>query len=334
MNANDENKRPEEIESELAQTRAQVSSTIDAIQTKLTPGQLMDQAVDYWRSSLPADFGTNLSNSVRQNPVPVTLIGIGLAWLMMAGKKTDTRYRASRDGEDTDYDTPTYGYAGIEDFVESGESMMQGVKSEVSDTAEQVKGKAAELKARASESAHRLRGKASEISDRTSNTYADFKSRAYEMRGRLSDKASHARERAGDLQQRSREQYYRARSSVSQMVDEQPLVIGAIGVAIGAALGASLPATRREDEWLGEQRDNLMERTKETAREYVEPMKESAQRVAETAEREIKRATGETPESGWQGSEPASSDDVAGTQAFATGNPPEPNRFDDRSPGT
>lgn len=330
MNANDENKRPEEIESELEQTRAQVSSTIDAIQTKLTPGQLMDQAVDYWRGSLPADFGTNLSNSVRQNPVPVTLIGIGLAWLMMAGRKTDTRYRTSRHDEDYDYDAPEYGYADMEDFGESGESMMQRARSGASDTAEQIKGKAAELKARAGESAHRLRDKASEISDRTSNTYGDFKSRAHEVRGRLADKASHARERVGDLQQRSREQYYRARRGVSQMVDEQPLVVGAIGVAIGAALGASLPATRREDEWLGEQRDNLMERTKETAREYVEPMKESAQRVAETAEREIKRATGEASERGWQSNEPASSDDVAGTQAFGAGNP---STFDERSPG-
>ena len=328
MNANDENKQPAEIESELEQTRAQVSSTIDAIQTKLTPGQLMDQAVDYWRGSLPADFGTNLSNSVRQNPVPVTLIGIGLAWLIMAGRKSDTRYRAGRYEHYEDFDTPAYGYAGMEDFDYSDDSLMQRAASGASDTAETVKSKAAELKARAGESAHRLREKASEIGDRTSGAYADLKGRAAQARGRFSDKASQARERAGYLRERSRDQYYRARSSVSQMVDEQPLVVGAIGVAIGAALGASLPATRREDEWLGEQRDNLVERTRETAREYVEPMKESAQRVAASAEQEIKRATtGEATESEWQSNEPASSDDVAGTQA-SSGSPLESTRYD------
>lgn len=327
MNANDENKQPAEIESELEQTRAQVSSTIDAIQTKLTPGQLMDQAVDYWRGSLPADFGTNLSNSVRQNPVPVTLIGIGLAWLMMAGRKTDTRYRAGRYELDEDFDAPAYGYAGMEEFEESDESLMQRAAAGASETAETVKSKAAELRARAGESAHRLRDKASEISDRTSGAYADLRSRATQARGRFSDKTSHARERVDYLRERSRDRYYRARSSVSQMVDEQPLVVGAIGVAIGAALGASLPATRREDEWLGEQRDNLMERTRETAREYVEPMKESAQRVAASAEQEIKRATGETAESEWQSNEPASSDDVAGTQT-SSGSPLGSDRYD------
>src|SRR5690606_14145046 len=53
MNANEENKRPEEIERDLEQTRAEVCSTLDAIQEKLTPGQLMDQALDYWRRSGP-----------------------------------------------------------------------------------------------------------------------------------------------------------------------------------------------------------------------------------------------------------------------------------------
>src|SRR5690606_4347855 len=51
MNGNEEYKRPEEIERDLEQTRAEVSSTLDAIQEKLTPGQLMDQAIDYWRRS-------------------------------------------------------------------------------------------------------------------------------------------------------------------------------------------------------------------------------------------------------------------------------------------
>jgi hypothetical protein len=31
-----------------------------------------------------AEFGRNLAGTVRGNPVPVALLGIGLAWLMLA----------------------------------------------------------------------------------------------------------------------------------------------------------------------------------------------------------------------------------------------------------
>jgi hypothetical protein len=102
MRTYEDNRRPEEIEGDLERTRAEVSSTIDAIQSKLTPGQLMDQAVSYLRTSAPADFGTNLSHAVRDNPVPVALIGVGIAWLMMSGQRADGRARWRRDAYDRD----------------------------------------------------------------------------------------------------------------------------------------------------------------------------------------------------------------------------------------
>jgi hypothetical protein len=62
-------------------------------------------------------------------------------------------------------------------------------------------------------------------------------------------------------------------------LDEQPLVLGALGLALGLAIGYALPATRREDELLGETRDRLMYKAKETSQEYGE----KAQRVAQSA---------------------------------------------------
>src|SRR3569833_806481 len=96
MREQEDNRRPEEIENDIERTRAEVSSTIDAIQSRLTPGQMMDQAFAYARTSLPADFGANLGNTVRDNPVPVALIGVGIGWLMMLGQNSDGRARARR----------------------------------------------------------------------------------------------------------------------------------------------------------------------------------------------------------------------------------------------
>jgi hypothetical protein len=81
MNTTDDTRRPDQIEDDIARTRAEVSSTIDAIQERLTPGQMMDQAIHYLRDSGARDFGVNLGRQVRDNPLPIALIGLGVAWL-------------------------------------------------------------------------------------------------------------------------------------------------------------------------------------------------------------------------------------------------------------
>jgi hypothetical protein len=78
---------------------------------------------------------------------------------------------------------------------------------------------------------------------------ADYRARRY------ADRAGRAASRYGR----------KARRGFFQSLEDQPLVLGAIGVAIGAAIGAALPATEREDEFMGENRDELKRRTIDTA---------------------------------------------------------------------
>ena len=74
----------------MERTRARVSSTLDQLRDRLSPGQMMDEMLDYARGSGGADFARNLGAAVRDNPVPVMLIGAGIGWLMFAGSR-DTR---------------------------------------------------------------------------------------------------------------------------------------------------------------------------------------------------------------------------------------------------
>ena len=90
------------IERELAATRAQLDGTIDALQQKLSPGELMSQAVTYFKEGSGMDLSHNLGRSLRDNPVPVALIGLGLGWLAMSGSRrprepTGPSYRANAD---------------------------------------------------------------------------------------------------------------------------------------------------------------------------------------------------------------------------------------------
>jgi ElaB/YqjD/DUF883 family membrane-anchored ribosome-binding protein len=301
----EDNRRPEEIEDDLNRTRAQVSSTIDAIQNKLTPGQMMDQAFAYARTSLPADFGTNLGNTVRDNPVPAALVGVGLAWLMMSGQQSDGRARSRRNiynsrdlaGRDPAlaYDD-SYGTAYSSDMQDgaSHEGKMHRAASAISE-------KSSDLKDRASETGRSLMDKASELGHRISDSTSSMTERARDMthqaRDRMQGSTGDARARAGELGQRSQEQYYRAKDSFGRMLDEQPLVLGILGVAVGTLLGAALPSTRREDEMMGHTRDDLLQKAKETASQQADRVKESAQRVAQVAKDEAKGAASDVSSS-------------------------------------
>lgn len=304
----EDNRRPEEIEHDLDVTRAEVSSTIDAIQSKLTPGQMMDQAFAYARTSLPADFGANLGNTIRDNPVPVALVGVGLAWLMMSGKNSDGQARARRQeahkvrvvtggnaAYDFDYDD-SYGsrYSSGTQAEGSQDGAMRRAASAVSE-------KAGDLKERASETGRNVMDKASELGHKISDSASSLTDRArnmtHEARDRMQGTTGETRARVNELGHRSQEQYYRAKDSFSRMLDEQPLVLGVLGVAVGTLLGAALPSTRREDEMMGRKRDDLVEKAKHTASEQAERLKESAKHVAEVAKDEAKGIASETASS-------------------------------------
>ena len=74
----------EEIERDLSGTRARLGATIDVLQRKLSPGEMADRAIAYAKETGGGAFGRNLAGTVRGNPVPVTLLGVGLAWLVLA----------------------------------------------------------------------------------------------------------------------------------------------------------------------------------------------------------------------------------------------------------
>jgi beta-lactamase regulating signal transducer with metallopeptidase domain len=49
-------------------------------------------------------------------------------------------------------------------------------------------------------------------------------------------------------------QAQRAREGFNTLLEEQPLVLGAFGVALGAIIGAALPSTEQEDRLVGDTR--------------------------------------------------------------------------------
>jgi hypothetical protein len=303
MTTQDENRHPDEIENDIERTRARVSSTIDAIQDKLTPGQMMDQVYAYARTSLPADFGANLGNTIRDNPVPVALIGVGVAWLMMQGPQSDGRARMRHRLAEYGADINGPAYRRDSDDSDSEDSTVGRVIRKAG-------AKAHDLKDQAREVAHNLTDKASEFGQRLSEGASSMAGHAREtmsstregMAGSVGDVGA----RASELGKRSEERYYRTKDKINRKLDDQPLLLGALGVAIGTLLGAALPITRREDRFMGSTRDSLMEGAMEVARQKAGHVKESVQRAARAAQEEV--STSDTSAGRRQGKEDANAD--------------------------
>lgn len=64
---------------------------------------------------------------------------------------------------------------------------------------------------------------------------------------------------------------HQARMGFDNMLEDNPVALGALGIAAGALLGAMLPSTESEDRWMGEMRDRVAEDFKSGAREVTRP---------------------------------------------------------------
>src|SRR5262245_18205997 len=76
------------LEREVEETRWQLSGTLEELRGRMTPGRMVDQVIDYTRDSPASDFFRNLGREVREKPLPLVVIGIGIAWLLLATNRT------------------------------------------------------------------------------------------------------------------------------------------------------------------------------------------------------------------------------------------------------
>lgn len=90
-----------ELQREIEMQRTRVENTIDQIQQKLSPGQIVDEMLAYTKGG-GGEFVSTLQRQVTSNPLPVALLGVSLAWLM--AKPASTSNTSSSRTNDRYYD--------------------------------------------------------------------------------------------------------------------------------------------------------------------------------------------------------------------------------------
>jgi len=210
-------------------------------------------------------FGSTLITTIKQNPGPAALTGLGIGWLMMNSKGVGSQVQTSTGTGTTGQ---RYGTTG--------------------DTSGKTKDAASQAKDKAGGAVDQAKGKAGEAVDS-----------AQEVAGKAVDSAQDAATlvslHAEDFAGKATDQAQQLSARFRRTLDEKPLAVGMVAAAIGTAAALMVPATQKEHHVLGETRDKLMDKAQTGAQGFVEKVQKVAGEAGDAAEKESKYQ-GLTPE--------------------------------------
>lgn len=290
------------MQREIRERQARIGDTIQVLKRKtarLAPRHLMEQTMNRMHTTT-GGYGEraqdryyepirnqshqrshSVGETMRSNPIPLAMIGIGLGWLALTASGYDRRIARSgamhnvrdRAGSAAQYARDTFYSAG------------GTVRDAASHAYERASDAASHVYERASdavdEAGDRVRGLTDQARDRAQDMRRDMSSRVDSHIG------NHGGNHGGASQFRASDRLHSATGRFWEMVDDHPVVAGMMGVALGAALGASIPSSRYEDRWVGDYADEATNRAKEMALDAMDRGTRAARAAVEAAKEEV-----------------------------------------------
>ncbi len=278
----------ETLRSDIDTTRERMDETIDRLGDRLQGRHLVDEVIGFFRSSSePGNRGAELrdkvtttarnaassvADTVKAHPIPLLLVGAGVAWLIYENRKSSrSRSYDSYDEEYSAYDEDLSGRVHI------------GVPTSSSESEVEYSGG----------------GYGASVAGAEGGTSDEARSRVQQLKEMSAQRLDSVRERLGSVTGRVRERgsevYDRARSTVTTTVDQHPIAVGlgclAAGLLIGLAVSAPEAVTRR----IAPTVDRLRDRALQAKNELMQKGKRVAE-AASHAAREEARKQGLTPE--------------------------------------
>jgi len=321
----------EQLREQIEETRRGMGETIDAIQERLSFSNISEQVKDQVseqisgavESAKDAFYGkaidvintvgkgfkeigkTDLVKKAQQNPQVLAIVGIGIGALLVTtlisgGKKKKNASHGYKnynsDDDEIRYTDKPRRELKTSKPTKSGESTLQSVKSKVGDTAssayETVSGAASTAYAGVSSAAGSAYEGVGSAASKTYEGVGSVASKTYEGVGSVANKtykgigtaAGFAYDKAENLGGQVMKNY-------NHYIEENPLIVGAVALAVGAAVGFAIPLTKKENEYLGEYRDNIVEKAQSTAQDAIDTVKQMAGEAQNIIVEEVKTQT-------------------------------------------
>jgi hypothetical protein len=187
-------------------------------------------------SSTKGGFFDGLISAARENPLAAALIGGGALWLLVGNDKlkgpASSAATAAASAADIDARNLRSAAAGLQQTAAppTAPEMDHDGSFRVGET----------LRDAANAASDAMSGATDKVSDR------------------FAEGVAYARENFGTRNPLpGKEALTKAQSSLSDMLEQQPLLLGAIGLAIGAAFAGGFPTSDLENEWIGDLSDDV-----------------------------------------------------------------------------
>ncbi|MCC5883860.1 MAG: DUF3618 domain-containing protein [Halomonas sp.] len=287
----DGRRRSDEIENEIHQARARLDDTLHQIEVRLSPERLMNMTYDYLRQGGGERIATSLGRTIKENPLPVLVTGIGLGWLVLAQRnsqhdrshETQPRHAGGYPGSTI----PDSGHDGRHDSLSgAGTTTLGHDPAALGATPRHDSDSQSHGGGMTSKAQHM----AEEMRERAERVGGQVKERVQHMGDQVRDRASHFGEQRHAAMHAASQRMHEASSQTSHFVKDHPLVAGALGVAVGAVLGSLFAPTRLENEYLGDLRDRALDRAEEAGQEQLERAEEKIHQTAERLKDEARSA--------------------------------------------
>jgi ElaB/YqjD/DUF883 family membrane-anchored ribosome-binding protein len=308
----------EQLVGEIEVTRVEMTTTVEEIGERLDPKNIVAGAKETVRDATVGKVetmvndagqsvqqaGNGLVDTIKRNPVPAAMAGIGLGWLAMAARSQGQQSRQwggtwqAHPGASGYSSSPTYGLSGQAgyggqyggqysgqygsqpgswDTGSMGHGDGQGIGDKVGGKVGQVGdaagGAVSSVQQTAGDVASNVGQTASQVATTVGQTAGDVASNVQQTAGQVADTVGQkAGQGAQQVQTVARDVGYNA----GRALQENPLAFGAIAVAVGTAVGMALPSTRKEQEMLGPARDQLIGRAEQTAPQALSSAEQQA----------------------------------------------------------
>lgn len=278
-----------EIRRDIERTRAEMDETVDALERRFSPGQLVDEAWQLFKRE-----GRGAGDIVRDHAVPLALMGLGVAWLAVERATGDSAGDTTRRIRHTAADEPAEGRRGPYrgDAVNHEDRDWEHNSPSIGDRVRDI--------------GHSAKDAVRSVTDRAGDALEGAKhavSGAVHAGGEGKDAASGAGERAGEMADQVREGALRrahqakdmARQRAGQVkhgfedvLDRSPLTLGALSFGLGIATGLAVPTTRWEDERLGRTADALKDGVREAGSDIAHEVGAVAAETASAVRDEVR----------------------------------------------
>ena len=275
----DETRNSAAIQADIRNTRSRMDATLDQLGNKLNARSLLNSALDWWDSpdrgegaqSTLKDGLLSVARQAKNHPMPAVLIASGVAWLVSELADKDN-HRSGRSSMDTWPDRDT-----LPDKLDLGQS------SDRNSTLGNVSNRMGVM-------ADRTSSIASDAVESAKSAASSLGEGIHETADRIGQRARTALDSgkagAGHLLGELRHGYDLGSDKLSRSCNEYPLAVGLACAAAGALVGLVIPRSKREDELMGPQSDEMLAEAKEKAGELFDKGKEVGSKVLETVKSE------------------------------------------------